>query len=80
MKLFGRKKKKVNPVLGSGEWASALAEALGEDPSGSYDIELSCVANDVVRVTIKKFVDVDNQEIIDVIKKVAWEKSDPDYR
>lgn len=68
--------KKVVKMVGSGPWASALAEAFGENPNGTYRIILEVSPHEAVNVMIEKYVDANADEIIDVIKKVVWVEED----
>lgn len=72
------KKNKSQKMVGYGPWARALAEAFGEDPEMLYDITLHVSPHDAVTVEIKKYVDANATEIIDVIKKVVWVEEDAD--
>ena len=69
-------KKKTLKMVGSGAWASALAEAFGEDPNATFDITLHVSPHEPVMVEIKKYVDANATDIIEVIKKVVWTEED----
>ena len=69
---MAQKSKKIKKMVGSGPWASALAEAFGENPNGTFDITLRDSPHEPVRVEIKKYIDANASEIIEVINKVVW--------
>ncbi len=68
----------MKKMIGSGEWATELCEAFGEDPGGVRRMTLDVSPGEVVTVTLEKFVDKGNSEVIKVIKKHIWVEDAPE--
>jgi len=49
-----------------------LVRAFGEDPAETRSLFLSVVVNEAVTVTIEKYVDRNNTDAIQIIKKIVW--------
>ena len=60
-------------MLGGGnDWVRELVRAFGEDPAETRSLFLSVVVNEAVTVTIEKYVDRNNTDAIQIIKKIVW--------
>ena len=66
----------MKKMIGMGEWASELCSAFGEDPGEIRAITLHVAVDNVVTVTIEKYVSVDNVKVIEIVKKVIWVEDD----
>lgn len=79
MNIFKRKKTPAVKMVGAGPWSAEFARAFGLDPSLSHSITLHVSPDAVVEASVKLYVDENNTDIVDTIKKHVWtDESPPD--
>lgn len=62
----------MSKMAGAGPWAVEFCKSLGLDSHMTHGITLRVYPNEAVSATIEIYIDSENTDVLEVIKKCAW--------